>query len=174
MSTDKGWIRLYRDIENHDIWNHKPYSFAHAWMDLILSAEYQDSTTVIRNKTFKVKRGQLSTSLRKLAEKWGWGQKTVINYLSELKKRRMIRLKQDNFGTIITIVNYEKYQGAIKNTASTQKRYTASPTEAQKEHFPIIKERKEIYALSGKDDATASDEDDNVPWWEKEGNDNTE
>jgi hypothetical protein len=130
---------MYRSLLGDEIWLHKPYSWGQAWVDLIANAKYQDEYETSRNRSFKVKRGQLLTSISKLSERWGWHKKSVINYLAVLKRKKKIRVKQDNYGSLITIVNYDKYQ----NSGSLENRNTGSLGTPQKEHFPIIKERKE-------------------------------
>ena len=46
MSTDKGYIKVYRDIRDHWIWNYKPFSPQAAWIDLILLARKETASNV--------------------------------------------------------------------------------------------------------------------------------
>lgn len=118
-----------------------------------MTANYQDGYETSRGRTFRVKRGQILTSITKLAERWGWGRKSVINYLGELRKDKKIRIKQDDFGSLITIKNYDKYQ----NCGSVENRNCGSVGTPQKEHFPIIKERKENSVPFGTENTQVSD-----------------
>ncbi len=153
MSTDNGWVKIYRDVSEDEIWLKKPYSWGQAWVDLIMTAKFRDEYETSRNRTFIVKRGQLLTSISRLAERWGWGKKSVINYLGELRQSKKIRIKQDDFGSLITIRNYDKYQ----NCGSVENRNCGSVGIPQKEHFPIKEERKEYTAPFGAEN-TQSDE----------------
>lgn len=153
MSTDNGWVKLHRSVFDDEIWLRKPYSWGQAWVDLIMTANYQDGYETSRGRTFPVKRGQILTSITKLAERWGWGRKSVINYLGELRKDKKIRIKQDDFGSLITIKNYDKYQ----NCGSAGNRNCGSVGTPQKEHFPIIKERKENSVPFGTENTQVSD-----------------
>ena len=58
-----------------------------------------------------IQRGQYLTSTVKLAEKWGWNRKTVSSYLNMLQKENMITKVSDNTRTLVTIENYENFQG---------------------------------------------------------------
>jgi len=42
----KGWIRVYRSIQEHWLWQEKPFSKGQAWLDLLLSANHQDSKII--------------------------------------------------------------------------------------------------------------------------------
>ena len=106
----KGYILLNRQIENHWLWTDKPFSRGQAWIDLILMANYRDSTVVLKGKVIKVKRGQLLRSLDFLADRWGWSVKKVRRFLDQLKGQAQVTAKGIPQGTLITIENYTKWQ----------------------------------------------------------------
>lgn len=59
----------------------------------------------------KVLRGQILTSLVKLSRRWKWDRKTVRNFLRNLEYGSEVRTAKTNRYTLITICNYERYQG---------------------------------------------------------------
>ena len=109
-----GWIRLYRQIQECEIlWDSKdePFDRRSAWIDLLLMANHRDSRLIFRGKVITVKCGQRITSLHNLSKRWHWGINRVRNYLDLLQGENMIVRDSDNTRTLITIVNYQKYQG---------------------------------------------------------------
>jgi len=109
--TDEGWVSIYRRIRRHWIWNAEKFDRAHAWIDLLLRANHADRKVVWRGELIEVKRGQLISSITKLAQQWKWGRKRVRNFLELLEKEGMIRYsKGDSRKLTLTISNYEHYQ----------------------------------------------------------------
>lgn len=106
----QGWVKIHREITNHEIWGDKPFAKGQAWLDLILLANYTDRTVLLGNSKETVCRGSLITSELKLMERWGWGRKKVRLFLNFLETEKMVTLKRNNKGTTITIVKYGFYQ----------------------------------------------------------------
>ena len=116
----KGFIKLHRDIEEHWLWNDKPFDKRSAWIDLIMMANHDENKVVLGNQLYEVKRGQRITSIRKLGERWGWSREKVTNFLELLESDGMIQKKTDTKKTLLTIANYSKYQNR-QDTEMTQK-----------------------------------------------------
>ena len=111
----KGWISVYRSIQDHWLWQEKPFSKGQAWLDLLLSANHQDSKIMFDSNLVEVKKGQFITSIRKLCERWGWSNSKLKKFLEILQNDGMIFYKSDSKKTIINIVNYSVYQD-VKDT----------------------------------------------------------
>lgn len=100
-----GFICLHRQIYNSSIWNvDTPFDERSAWVDLLLLTNYKD------NNITGVKRGQIKTSVRFLAQRWQWGKDRVTNFLNALERENMITKESAKSGTLINIVNYNIYQ----------------------------------------------------------------
>lgn len=109
--ADNGYILLYRTIDHNALWeSEEPYCKRAAWVDLLMMANHSENTIVIGNKELIVKRGQRFTSIRKLSNKWHWGKDKVSAFLNLLVSLNMIRKNKTHNGTLLTIVNYDKYQ----------------------------------------------------------------
>jgi hypothetical protein len=79
---------------------------------------------ILGTQIITVKRGQVLTSQRKLAGKWGWDRETVSRYLKLcLRLRRISNIqtsKQTSQGyTLLTLRNYSKYQDSRADDAAT-------------------------------------------------------
>ncbi|WP_051624048.1 hypothetical protein [Clostridium akagii] len=134
--VERGWICLYRKIQDSWLWKEKPFSKGQAWIDLLLSANHQDKKTLFDSNLIEVKRGQFITSIRKLCEKWGWSNSKVKRLLELLKTDGMITYKSDTKKTTINIVNYGIYQdmGITKSTTETSPINHRSITETPQKH----------------------------------------
>lgn len=103
-----GFVAVYRKIQDHWIWD-DPERF-HAWLDILMSAQFADSETIVKGKLVKVPRGTWFISLRKLEKRWGWSRPKVSLFLSMLESEQMINIKKTGLGTFIKVLNYEVYQ----------------------------------------------------------------
>lgn len=110
-----GWVKLYRCIQQNPMWTDKPFDRARAWVDLILLANHKDGHLLKRGIKIDIKRGQVGWSERALAERWGWSRGKIRRFLNELKMEQQIDPQngpqKNNITSLITISNYEKYQG---------------------------------------------------------------
>lgn len=107
-----GWIKLYRDIQDHWIWQN-PQKLKW-WLDIILLANYQDNKFLLGNDLMLVERGQFHTSEIKLSERWGVDRKTVRKFLDLLQNDGMISVeKSRQIGTTIKVSNYNGYQAIL-------------------------------------------------------------
>lgn len=112
MESSKGFIILHRKILDSPIWRcDEKYSKRDAWIELILMANHKDKEIFFDGQAMTVHRGQLLTSQRKLADRWKWHHCTVKRYIDMLKSSGMIQVDANTRATLISIVNYSKYQG---------------------------------------------------------------
>ena len=84
-------------------------------MDLIMDANHDIGKFYLNGKLKTIKRGQSWTSVRTLAERWGWRNEDVLNFLKALEEDGMITRFSTQSGTLLTLVNYGKFQDA-RNT----------------------------------------------------------
>ncbi|MBY6877946.1 DnaD domain-containing protein [Clostridium botulinum] len=108
---EKGWISLYRAMEDGWLWEDKPFARGQAWIDILLQANHKDKKTFSKGELVTVKRGSFLTSDQLLADRWGWSRKKVRTFLEVLVKEQMIELKRSPKGTSLTLVNWDLYQG---------------------------------------------------------------
>ena len=108
---NNGWIRLHRSIAYHWIWNSSKHF--QRWVDMLFMASWEKKTIIFNRKTVVLKRGQFVTSSRELQRRWGTNAKGVHMFLSTLVSDGMINCITNNIMTLITIVNYDKYQSVF-------------------------------------------------------------
>ena len=104
----KGFILLHRSVIDHWVWlSDKHFK---RWIDLIFMASWEDKTIEFAKRNVHIKRGQFITSMRQLKNRWNTNSSTVIEFLHTLRNCKMISYRTRPDMTIITILNYDKYQ----------------------------------------------------------------
>lgn len=150
------FIKLDRELFDSPLWLSEPFTKAQAWVDLIAMANYADKTKYYKGDFQKIKRGQIVTSQRTLAERWKWSKSKVATYIRALERAEMVSTDNTNRWTVLTIVNYAFYQDS-KTTKRPQigpredhDETTQKPRKGLQEEY---KERKEgkIYIPSRAD-----------------------
>jgi hypothetical protein len=108
---NKGWVKLWRNQFNNWLSEKKPWCDGYAWTFLYSEANYKKGMANFRNEYIPVDRGQYITSKIKLANKFGWTYRHVGNFLKALENDQMIAYRTTNRYIVVTIINYDKYQG---------------------------------------------------------------
>lgn len=127
----EGWVLLHRRFLEWE-WFGKP-EMVQLFMYLLLSANHTDKKWC----GVRVKRGQLVTSVAKIASDTGLSVQAVRTGIKRLKLTNEITSKSTNAYTIITICNYGKYQDDVpesnkQNNKPSNKRLTNEQQTANK------------------------------------------
>ena len=105
----KGYIKLHREIQNHWLWE-EPRRLR-AWLYLLFEAAWEPRTIPWgKDESVTLCRGQIATSIRKLNGRWGYCTETTLALLKLFEEQGMITRETSAKRSLITIVNYEKYQ----------------------------------------------------------------
>ena len=106
-----GWIKIYRKIQEHWIWKSKEaFDKRSAWIDLLLLVNHKEEKVQFDNDFIIVERGQIITSLEKLADRWKWSRHKVSDFLDRLEWDGMLVQIRDRKKTLISIENYDIFQ----------------------------------------------------------------
>lgn len=104
-----GWIKLYRSIQDHWIWENPTY--LKWWLDLLLMANHKSNEVLVNGTVETINIGERLTSEIKLAERWEVNRKQVRRFLNLLEKNGMISLeKSRQKGTTYKVLKYKDYQ----------------------------------------------------------------
>ena len=98
------WIKLHRKMLDWE-WMGDPY-VAVFFVRLLLSVNAKEKKWQGRI----IRRGQILTSFRKLAEETNWHPSTIRRVIHCLCETGEIKVESDKNGTLITVVNFGKYQ----------------------------------------------------------------
>jgi len=130
--TCSRWIRVCVDTFDHPSLKGE-FDRRSAWLWLIANAAWKDHKTRTRGGMVELKRGQVMAGTEYLAGVWGWSRKKVRTFLGELEAEGMIEKgpAKNQYATILTICNYDKYQTPAENEAN--ERASEGPAKGQRE-----------------------------------------
>ena len=103
--TEQGYIKLHRSILNWE-W-YSDINTQAVFIYLLLNANWEDS----RYRGHLVPKGSLIAGRKKISEDLNISERNVRTSLEHLKSTNEIAIQPTNRFSIITIVNWEKYQG---------------------------------------------------------------
>jgi len=111
-ASGSSWLKLYRSMARHPLWLCSPFTIGQAWVDLLMLANYHESTSPRGDMT--IKRGQVLTSIEAMGLRWGRDRKTVRAWLLAFEKAGMLARAsahgRDGGYTLLTLRNYEEFQ----------------------------------------------------------------
>ena len=131
------WIKLFRDINKHWIWQNSDY--LKWWLDILLEVNHAHAKVVIKNKIYDCNRGEKLYSLDTWAHRWGTNKSKVRRFLQLLQNDNMIVLKSETQTTRLIVCKYDTYQD-MRNGDETQMKRKRNADET---HLTPIEEEKE-------------------------------
>lgn len=107
-----GWIKLHRKIIESELYPRgREFTKYEAWLDLLMISNHCDKTVLIGNDTIICKRGQTVRSVESYQKRWNWTRQQVRCFFDILVRLEMVNKETTNKTTILTICNYDTYQG---------------------------------------------------------------
>jgi hypothetical protein len=107
-----GWIRLYRGIIDSAVFKDPHLLQLFVW--LLCRASFREnsvSMTTGRGETIvSLQPGQCIVGRKTSARELGWPESSFRNRLARVKRMQIIETKEDTHWTIVSIVNWDKYQ----------------------------------------------------------------
>ena len=149
--TDQGYIKLHRSILTWEWW--QDANTMRVFMYLLLNANWEDS----RFQGYSIPKGSLVTSYDSIAANLGLSQRNVRTSISHLKNSKEVSVKRHSHFSIITIANWEKYQGfegQSDNLSVTQSTINRQSIDNIKEYK---NRRNKEYFISDKQNARNKD-----------------
>lgn len=131
------WIKLFRDINKHWIWQNSDY--LKWWLDILLEVNHAPAKVVIKNKIYDCNRGEKLYSLDTWALRWGTNKSKARRFLQLLQNDNMIELKSETQTTRLIVCKYDTYQD-MRNADETQMKRKRNADET---HLTPIEEGKE-------------------------------
>ena len=131
------WIKLFREINKHWIWQNSDY--LKWWLDILLEVNHAHAKVVINNKIYDCNRGEKLYSLDTWAHRWGTNKSKVRRFLQLLQNDNMIVLKSETQTTRLIVCKYDTYQD-MRNADETQMKRKRNASET---HLTPIEEGKE-------------------------------
>lgn len=106
--NNQGWISIHRKILENPLSN-KP-DYLSVWLHILLMANHENKSFIWNNQKQIVREGQLLTGRKELSKKTGVAESQVYKILNYLEKEQQIEQQKTTKYTVITIVNWSRYQ----------------------------------------------------------------
>lgn len=134
----EGWIKIYRKMLDHWIWKNPLY--AHAWITILMTVNFETKTSLIQGELIECERGQSILSLKNWTDLFGrnWTIQKTRTFFDLLKTDQMINTEGLHKTTRLTVCNYDDYQDS-QQTDNTPKTSTEQTDNTQ---ITTTKERK--------------------------------
>lgn len=161
-----GWIKTHRSLLDH--WLSEQPDKLGWWVLLLLKASYEDKKVMVGNQLIELKRGQIIASNSFLAELWKTSESTALRFLNLLERDEMVNRCTNRKITILTICNYDSYQGGElkeRTDDETMVNRWRTDDEPMVNRNKEIKEDKEINNITN-NSACAYTREENVGWVE--------
>ena len=127
-----GWLKLYRSILDSAVF--QDAEILKVWIWLLCNVAFEQHDTVCYGKVIHLKPGQIATGRKKIAQCTDLNENKVYRALTVLKSLGNIEIKSTNKYSIITIVNWDKYQEENgKRTSIEQQTNSKTTTEEQQD-----------------------------------------
>lgn len=127
-----GYIKLHRQITENEWYFSERFTRMAAWIDLLLLATHKERTVYIRGNEISLKPGELCYAQTTLAKRWRWNFRTVRKFLNELEKREMIQYRKSSITTVVSIINWDRYQVSTTQSAMQSAMQSANEQECKR------------------------------------------
>ena len=139
QTDNYGWVSIHRKIINNPIFDNSNGLKVWIWC-LIKANRYEKEVLLGRNKIL-LKSGQFVFGSNTACEQLKMSKSTIHFWMSYLKVERYIERKTTNRYSIITILNYIKYQ-IIERQIERQRNASETPIETNNKKNMINKDNK--------------------------------
>lgn len=130
-TQQRDFVFAQRDRFKHPLFKAEKFCRGYAWDWIVANAVWREDghPVEIKGQIVRLNRGQLSYSVRFMAEAWRWDKAAVSRFIARLKTEAMIETHTDTGQMVITVCNYDKYQSRAGLTETAPE--TASETGAR-------------------------------------------
>lgn len=107
-----GWIKIYREIQDHWIWQDNKYF--KWWATILLNVNHEEKKFPVGSELFVCNPGQSFRSIQQWTDLFSCSKPSTIKFFEMLKKDGMIQTEIVGNGNrrkhLLTVVNWGKYQ----------------------------------------------------------------
>lgn len=133
----EGWIKLYRELLGKTIWKNSTGKQNAILATILLLANHEQNEWEWKGKKYYVKPGQFITSLSSIAKYSGKDVsiQNVRTALKRLEKLGFLTNESTNQSRLITIVNWEEYQGVNNESNKGSNKHLTNDQQAPNKHL---------------------------------------
>jgi len=152
-----GFIKIHRQLFRSPIFDGQVFDRRSAWLWMLAEARFNAGIKYVEGREIFLERGQFAASLRYMATAWGWKKDGVRRLLTRFKTATMIETSTATGIYVVTICNYERYQGEQERSATPSATPSATEVRQQRDSNATNKKNgengengKNKYRFSGK------------------------
>jgi hypothetical protein len=154
--NQRGFILIARGLLKHPRFKPSgPFTAAEAWLWMIEEAAFKSRTVPVKNgtrhETLQLERGQLSHSIRYLAQAWSWSDKRVQRFLAALVSDQSVTTQTTTLQTVITLCNWDKYQSPFAEATTQATTQTTTQTTTKKKELQRTIDNPRSRAVASED-----------------------
>ena len=158
----EGFINLHRTLLDSMIFSSQ--TGLKIWIWLLLKASYRKRHVSLKigkgETTVTIERGQLLFGRYKAEEELGIDGSTIYRWIKKLEENEMISIQSSNQYSIITICNYDTYQG--ENTNEEQPSNNQVTTKEQQSNSRVTAEEQQANTYNKDNNIKKVNNDNNI------------
>lgn len=135
-----GWIKLQRDIMDH--WIAQDNEYLAVWIRMLAEANFEPQTKMFNGQVITVGRGQFIFGLDSYAEKTKVSVMRLRKLVSLLEKHGMINRVKNAKYSVISILNYDKYQADNRVATATEQAENKHATSTEQAENSTIRSKE--------------------------------
>ena len=135
---NEGFVKLFRSLEEWE-W-YKDQNTKDLFIHLLIKASWKES----KYYGYDVPKGSIVTGIHALSESLGISEQSIRTSLKHLKSTGEITIKSTNKFSIVTITNWEKFQGFSEELTSQSTSKLTSNQQTTNNQLTTYKEIKNI------------------------------
>lgn len=132
----EGWIKIHRQILDNPIIC-KDSDYLSVWIYLLLNATHKEIPALFKGEKILLQPGQLITGRKSMSEKLKISESKIYRVINEYKSEQQIEQQTSNKNSLITILNWDKYQQSEQENKQqmNNKRTTTEHKQECKEYY---------------------------------------
>lgn len=108
-----GWFKFHRQIFDNPICT-KDSEYFFVWCYLLNEAGYEEKKVLFKNEEIILEKGQLLITVKSISDELKIDESKVNRILKKLESEKQIERQTSNKSTVVTIVNWQRYQSDEK------------------------------------------------------------
>lgn len=146
---NNGYIKIYRSLLDWEWWDDN--NTLKVFLYLLLNANWEDS----RYRGVEVPRGSLIVGRKSIAHALGISERSVRTSLEHLKSTGEVTIQSTNRFSVVTVVNWDKFQGREEKSTSQTSSERSGKRPASDQQPTTYKEYKEIKNIRNEEECNA-------------------